>query len=307
MLPTAETAPHTEKAIAKDDGLRTPDSNSPGPDAECMGLVGAAADGAPGTNGEAAPSKAGSFDAKAPQEETLAASEFADNNTALALAVVPMSMRTYDRRTFGSLYASTVQPSRPGAGRRRHAGDSPTRGARELAKRLRSNSGFETPTASVGSATPPTTTAGAGTDVEPEALATATCSPTSSAAEPPPAAGAAAVEEGGVALEAPEVARARMRAARAREATAKVAELARARAAAAAEEAGRRRRLARKQKAPPAFAALPAPPAAASSAEDAMSPVDARKGGPVGQEVPSPPKVRKTEVGRQPLSKRERD
>lgn len=207
--------------VKQDDCTLTPDSNSPGAELEDSAAV-------------------------ATTEE--------DTRALVTDALVLVPMRKAHRHTIGAMYTSTVQ--RQGSGR----GGSPMRGARDLARRLRSNSGLgaATPALIIEDATPAADTEGEAT--------------------PPTSPSAVADDDGGApSAEAPEVLRARARAVRAREAAERAVARRRAEVEAAAARAARdeapqtRRRLQSKQKAPPAYSSRApeeAPIAAAAAAQD---------------------------------------
>lgn len=187
------------------------------------------------------------------------------------------------------MYSSTVLQQRGRGDVHGRRCVSPTRGARELAKILKSESGS--------------------VDGSPSGSTEAPCSERdaegSSSSEMQPMPSMLPLEDGDV-EEAPEIARARNRAARARENAARAVERARAQRAAevAAQAAAKvRRRIAGKQKSPPAFppaptaglgdpaAAAKSPAKSASEAEPQRSPAASAGAAPASPEFASKRKV----------------
>lgn len=217
-----------------------------------------------GAQSETTPARKAPVQPAAEVEDTLDGSEYA--HLALAVVTTPMPMVTGTaQRGLWGMYSSTVLQRRGSGSAHSRRCASPTRGARELAKILRTESG------SVSSLMP----AGSGTASSPGG--TAEQDPDGSSSDIQSAPSMLPLEDGvsetlpEVVSEAPEIIRARERAARARENAARAVEKARAqRAAEAAARAAAkstvevRRRIAGKQKSPPAF---PPPPAATTAAD----------------------------------------
>mmetsp|Transcript_60231 Transcript_60231/g.152421 ORF Transcript_60231/g.152421 Transcript_60231/m.152421 type:complete len:369 (+) Transcript_60231:93-1199(+) len=250
----------TKQEIATDDQHCTPQNSnsesSPPPqpsDDDSLACGGSYAEETPARKGPVQPAEE--------VDDKLDSSE----GTHLALAVVTPtpSVAGAAQRGLWGMYSSTVL-QRCGSGKTQgRRCTSPTRGARELAKILRSESG------SVSSLTP----SGSGSTNSPGGAAEQ--DPDGSSSEVHSAPSMLPLEDGvpetvSVVSEAPEIARARERAARARENAARAVEKARAqRAAEAAAKAAAkaaaavRRRIPGKQKSPPAF---PPPPTVAADA-----------------------------------------
>jgi len=215
---------------------------------------------------EQAPSQKGPVKPAVKIGETLDGSEYAHLDMAVVATSSPRASGTAQRGLWG-MYSSTVLQRR-GSGEihsRRCA--SPTRGARNLAKILKSDGGSTSSLASMMSVSTSSPSGAAEQDLD------------GSSSEIHSVPSMLPLEDGdpesvsAIVPEAPEVVRARERAARARENAARAVEKAKAQrvaeaaAKAIAHDAAQvRRRIAGKQKSPPAF---PPAPTAAAAATDA--------------------------------------